>query len=147
MYERGGNVVLIHLGRQYFDTKNKVIVPYLLRHISPEAELVSDQSGYYTEVGKKFLSHRVVNHEVSYVAEDGTNTNGIENVWNHLKRMIFGTYFHLALWHYQRYLYEHAYRWNARKKPLQERFDFFLGNIFGKRLKYQELIINSKSAA
>ncbi len=147
MYERGGDVVLIHLGRQYFDTTNKVIVPYVLRHISPDAELVSDESSYYTEVGKKFLRHRVVNHEVSYVTKDGTHTNGIENVWNHIKRMIFGSFFHLSLWHYQRYLYEHAYRWNVRKQSMQGRFDTFMGQVFDKRIKYQGLILGSKSAA
>jgi transposase-like protein len=147
LHQRNGDVVLIHLGRQYFDTTKKIITPFLINHISEDAELVTDQSQFYSEVGKRFLRHRVVNHEVSYVTKDGTHTNGIENVWNHLKRMIFGTYFHMALWHYQRYLSEHEYRWNVRKKEMQEQFDCFLGLVSGKRMKYQELIIDSKLAS
>jgi transposase-like protein len=147
MYEREGDVVLIHLGRQYFDTRKKVIEPYVLQHISPDAELVTDQSSFYSEVGKLFLRHHVVNHEVSFVNEEGATTNGIENVWNHLKRMIFGTYFHLTLWHYQRYLNEHAYRWNARNKNLREHFDGFIELVLNKRMKYRDLIIDTKIAA
>ena len=118
-----------------------------MQHISKDSELVTDESSFYTEVGAKFLRHRIVSHETEYVSKDGTHTNNIEGVWSHFKRIIFGTYFHMSFWHYYRYLNEHAFRWNVRNLNLRERFDGFAKMIFGKRIKYADAIIDSKFAA
>lgn len=147
LYQRDGKVLLFHLGRQYLDTNKKKIAPYLLKHISRDSTLITDESKFYTEVGQQFLRHRVVYHEVAFVAEDGTHSNGIENVWTHLKRMIAGTYFHLSCWHFYRYLNEHAFRWNVRGMCLQGRFDEFVSKVFGKHITYAEAIVDSKIAA
>jgi len=145
--QRDGDVILIHMGRQYLDTTKKKIAPYLLRHISKESELVSDESSFYTEVGQKFLRHRIVQHDVSYVSDEGVHTNNIENLWSHLKRMIAGTYFHLSFWHFSRYLNEHAYRWSVRNQSLKEQFDGFINNVFDRRITYVDATIDSKLAA
>ncbi len=141
LYEKGGNLILIHLGHQYLDTTKNNILPHVSRHISKDAELITDESWFYTEVGQSFLSHRIVHHEVRFVNDDGTTTNDIETVFLHLKKMIAGTYFHLAFWNYARYLDEHAFRWNIRNISERLKIDRLLENVLGKRLKYQELII------
>lgn len=147
LYERDGRVLLFHLGRQYLDTTKKKIAPYLINHISKDAELVTDESSFYTQVGQRFLRHRVVHHDITYVSKEGIHTNGIENVWNHLKRTIQGTYFHLSFWHFYRYLNEHAFRWNVRKMSLRGKFDEFVQNVFGKHITYAQAIVDSKIAA
>lgn len=147
MYQRDGKVLLFHIGRQYLDTTKKKIAPYLLKHISKDSTLITDESSFYTEVGQRFLKHRVVYHELGFVAEDGTHSNSIESVWTHLKRMIAGSYFHLSFWHFYRYLNEHAFRWNVRELGLQGRFDEFVSKVFGKSITYAEAIVDSKMAA
>ncbi|NVK65689.1 MAG: IS1595 family transposase [Flavobacteriales bacterium] len=147
MYQRNGDVLLFHIGRQYLDTTKRKIAPYLLKHISEDSELVTDESSFYTEVGQKFLRHKVVHHDLSYVSDDGIHTNNIENVWMHLKKMVAGTYFHMSFWHYYRYLNEHAFRWNIRNLNLKEGFDELINKVFGHRITYKDLIISKQLAA
>jgi len=53
----------------------------------------------------------------------------------------------MAVFHFQKYLNEHSFRWNIKTLSEQEKVDSFLENIQGKRLRYKDLIINSKKAA
>ncbi len=56
-------------------------------------------------------------------------TNGIENVWSHFKRMIFGTYYNVSKMHLQRYVDEFVFRFNTRKIGEIERFELILQSI------------------
>lgn len=53
-------------------------------------------------------------------------TSGIENVWSHFKRMVFGTYYKVSKMHLQRYVDEFIFRFNTRKFGDIERFELFL---------------------
>ncbi len=147
MYERCGKLVLLHVGRQYIDTTKEVIIPHLKSTIDLDSVLVTDESMLYTAIGKKFSDHQVVNHMKSYVTNEGVHTNGIENVFNHFKRMIRGTYFHLSFWHFYKYLNEHSFRWNARHQNEKEQCDGFTSKVFGKRITYQDIRLSTKTAA
>jgi ISXO2 transposase-like protein len=67
------------------------------------------------------------------------HTNGLENFWSLLKRMIRGTYVAVASFHLERYLDEQAFRFNNRDVGDGIRFQRVLGAVVGKRLTYRML--------
>lgn len=82
--------------------------------------------------------HHMIDHAVSYV-EGRVHTNGIENFWSLLKRMLKGTYVAVSPWHLFRYLDEEAFRFNERKQNDGGRFAEVMGQVVGKRIQYAEL--------
>src|SRR5437763_809688 len=82
---------------------------------------------------------RVIDHAISY-ANGRIHTNGLENFWSLLKRMLHGTYVNVEPFHLFRYLDEQAFRFNERKDNDAGRFTKALGGIVGKTLKYAKLI-------
>ncbi len=82
--------------------------------------------------------HKVIDHAIAYV--DGVvHTNGMENYWSLLKRMLKGTYISVEPFHLFRYLDEQAFRFNNRKADDAMRFTFGLRGILGRRLTYVAL--------
>jgi hypothetical protein len=89
---------------------------------------------------KEFV-HQFVNHAETYV-RGNVHTNGMENFWSLLKRMLKGTYVSVEPFHLFRYLDEQAFRFNERKNEDGDagRFMETLSMVAGKRLMYKELI-------
>jgi hypothetical protein len=79
-----------------------------------------------------------VNHAEQYV-RDNVHTNGLENFWSLLGRMLKGTYVSVEPFHLHRYVDEEAFRFNERKMTDADRFAETLGMVTGKRLTYKEL--------
>ena len=67
----------------------------------------------YRGLAPEFV-HGFVNHAEQYV-NGHVHTNGMENFWASLKRMIKGTYVSVEPFHLFRYLDEEAFRFNERK--------------------------------
>jgi len=147
LYQRNGDLILVHLGRQYFDTKNERIVPLLKAHVNLNSVLITDESNFYEEIGKSYKDHKVVNHEREFVTKDGTHTNALENVWNHLMRMLVGSYFHVSFGQFYKYLNEQANRWNVRDLADKAKVDSFTPKVFGKKIRYIETLNTFKSVA
>jgi len=82
--------------------------------------------------------HKVIDHANAY-AVGTVHTNGLENYWSLLKRMLKGTYVSVEPFHLFRYLDEQAFRFNTRKLSDAARFSLTAASIFGKRLTFKEL--------
>jgi transposase-like protein len=82
--------------------------------------------------------HKVIDHSEAYV-NGQIHTNGLENFWSLLKRMIKGTYVSVEPFHLFRYLDEEAFRFNSRKMTDGDRFNEVKARVTGKRLTYAEL--------
>jgi transposase-like protein len=82
--------------------------------------------------------HKFVDHTVAY-AIGQVHTNGIENFWALLKRMLKGTYIAVEPFHLSRYIDEMVFRFNERGGSDRDRFVTAVGMISGKRLTYNEL--------
>lgn len=132
MLERGGRIVMKKLGHSSNSINKANLYFHLNKHVDKESILVTDQLNHYKDVKQIFKEHQSVNHEVGYVI-DGIHTNGIENVWKHLKKLIDSTYFHISNRHFDRYLDEYTYRWNRRKKAEKELFEEFVPLIAKER--------------
>jgi transposase-like protein len=122
-------------------------------HLQPEIEKhVEDGSTVYTDALKSYqrldlyYQHKVIDHAEKYV--DGVvHTNGLENYWALLKRMIRGTYVSVEPFHLFRYLDEEAYRFNERTDNDATRFSKTLAHVVGRRVTYEQLIGGSKKEA
>jgi transposase-like protein len=106
-------------------------------HVEPGSEVFTDALRSYTGLDDQYV-HDVIDHAESYV-RGRVHTNGMENFWSLLKRMVRGTYIHLAPWHLDRYLDEQTMRFNERGGNDGDRFRQVTAGIVGKRLTYKRL--------
>lgn len=83
--------------------------------------------------------HQVIDHAICY-AKGHVHTNGLENFWCLLKRMLKGTYVNVEPFHLKGYLDEQAFRFNERKDDDAGRFVKALSGIVGRGIRYVELI-------
>jgi hypothetical protein len=82
--------------------------------------------------------HNMVNHLETYV-NGNVHTNGIENFWSLLKRMLHGTYVSVEPFHLFRYVDEQAWRYNNRDMDDMHRFVYGMRHVVGRRLTYEQL--------
>jgi len=94
----------------------------------------------YIGLDREYI-HKVIDHAEAY-AQGTVHTNGLENYWSLLKRMLHGTYVSVEPFHLFRYLDEQAFRFNMRKLSDFARFALTAGNVFGKRLTFNALTGN-----
>src|SRR4029077_1794449 len=108
------------------------------QNVEAGSAIFTDEMGGYK--GLDEYEHAIIDHAVKYV--DGRiHTNGLENFWSLLKRGLGGTYVSVEPFHLFRYLDEQAFRYNNRKKPMDDcaRFEKVLAMVTGKRLTYTKL--------
>lgn len=141
MTERGGNVVLRALGLGEKYRSHEHIYPHLRNHISTKSVIYTDEANVYDKISTEFKDRETVNHKKKEYVKGDVHVNSIENIWKHFDKAIEGTWFWMSMWHLQRYLNEHAFHWNIRFASEREKVNTLLQNLFGKRLKYKDLII------
>lgn len=138
LVERGGMVRTFHVDRATADNIRDIMV----RNVSRESNLQTDESRLYTETGKEFASHETVKHTAGEYVRGIVYTNTIEGVFSIFKRGMKGIYQHCAEKHLHRYLAEFDFRYNHRtalKIGDVERRDAALRGISGKRLTYRRI--------
>ncbi len=131
LIERDGNVKLTLIGKDSF----KDVVR---RHVSPDAQLVTDSHLGYRGLAYEFAGHATVNHTINQFKDGVFHTNSIEGFFSHFKRTIFGIYHQVSPKHLHRYCDEFVFRYNTRKVKDTERFIHALQNTQG-RLKWKDL--------
>ena len=112
MIERGGNVSAHVVKKDRLKAKH--LSALVRRHVDVKnAVIFTDEYKGYLGI-RHFMPHRTVNHQLWYVAEDGTPTNSSESFWALLKRGIVGQYHKVSLRHLPKYIDEFSYRFNHR---------------------------------
>ena len=125
------------------NTKRGTVQAHVRQHVEPGSLVCSDALPSYAGLSPDYV-HEAVDHAVEYV-RGNIHTNGLENFWSLLKRMLRGTYVSVEPFHLWRYLDEEAFRFNERKhadgtvKKDGERFVDVAGAMGGKRLTYKKL--------
>lgn len=132
MLQRNGNLTAVVVE----DTKVKTLEPLIIQYIKSESVIYTDGwdygsiSDHYTQ---RSVDHGAKFYGMTIRDLDGkeipVNTNSIECVWSHFKRMIFGTYYQVSKQHLQRYVDEFVFRFNTRNIGEFERFELFLRSI------------------
>jgi transposase-like protein len=138
MLERGGNVTT----KVIQDREKGTLHGHVAECIEAGTNVYSDEWGAYNGLSEldENYKHQVINHAEKYV--DGrVHTNGLENFWSLTKRTLAGTYVSVEPFHLFRYLDEQAYRFNNRKKPMDDsgRFYDLLSRVAGRRVTYAAL--------
>lgn len=129
--QRGGNVSAIVVP----NTKASTLRPLILQLIKEGSNVYTDgweYSGmeqyrqFSVDHGRGFYGEKITTADGEVI---NVTTNGIECVWSHFKRMVFGTYYKVSKKHLQRYVDEFIFRFNTRKFSEFERFELFLRSI------------------
>jgi len=135
LLERGGEVRVFAVPNR----RKQSLQGEIKNHVQAGSAIYTDALMSYIGLRPDF-QHKVIDHAVSYV--DGrVHTNGLENFWSLLKRGLKSTYVAVEPFHLFRYLDEQAFRYNFRKKPMDDgtRFRHVMGHVFGRRLTYEQL--------
>ena len=119
------------------NTEQVTLMGELLRNVERETVVCTDASTSYANIAERYI-HRFVDHSVKY-AEGKVHTNGLENFWSLVKRMIRGTYVNVAAFHLDRYLDEESWRFNFRRMNDGRRFATVMLGVLGRRITYRQL--------
>lgn len=120
-------------------TKNTVI-PIILRNVSREAHMMTDESRLYHGLADDFAGHDSVDHSKDEYVRGHIHTNTIEGYFSIFKRGMRGVYQHCKRKHLHRYLAEFDFRYSNRQaNDIDDvlRADLALVGITGKRLTYE----------
>jgi transposase-like protein len=107
------------------------------RSVQEFATVYTDAWRGYNGLSDKYI-HDFIDHTVMY-AIGQVHTNGIENFWSLLKRILKGTYVSVEPFHLKRYIDEMVFRFNNRAGTDRDRFVSVLSMVTGKRLTYADL--------
>lgn len=118
-------------------TQAAELIPSIKDNVVPGSELITDMNRSYWAARGQYI-HSVIDHTRMYV-KGHVHTNGIENFWSLLKRMIHGTYVGVASFHLGAYVDEEVFRFNERGEDDGGRFDKVLGRVTGRRIDYKTL--------
>jgi transposase-like protein len=136
LVERGGPVRSFHV--PFADGER---VAEIVRHnIARETRLHTDESKFYTKVGREFAAHETVNHGEKEYGRGDVTTNTIEGYFSIFKRGMKGVYQHCGEQHLHRYLAEFDFRYNNRASlgvDDADRANALAAGIVGKRLTYR----------
>jgi transposase-like protein len=94
---------------------HKEMKPRLLRLVSPEAALNTDELNVYIKLGQEFASHNVVTHSAGEYARGDVHSNTAESFNAILERARFGIFHHMSRLHLSKYLSEVVFQWNHRQ--------------------------------
>jgi len=115
MVERNGKVKAKSFKNKPLNAKNLSALVRENCDIENTIMMTDEYRGYMSL--KKFVDHKVVDHNVWYVNGD-IHTNCIESFWALLKRGIVGQYHKVSAKHLNKYIDEFAYRFNHRKNTV-----------------------------
>jgi transposase-like protein len=118
------------------------VAPIMRANLAREAQLMTDESYLYRNLGKFFASHEAVRHGFGEYVRGDAHTNTIEGFFSIFKRGMRGVYQHCREKHLHRYLAEFDFRYTNRAGlgyNDADRADAMLKGITGKRLTYQTI--------
>jgi transposase-like protein len=134
LVERGGSVRSFHPSIADGMSVNAIV----RQNIARETRLLTDESKYYTNVGKEFSAHETVAHSRGEYVRGDVHTNTVEGFFSIFKRGMKGVYQHCKEKHLHRYLAEFEFRYNTRKITDMERSILAVRGGEGKRLTYHQ---------
>lgn len=136
LVERGGKARTFHVD----GATRAEVRDILVRNVSRESTLQTDESPIYTRTGREFANHETVKHTAGEYVRGTAHTNTVEGYFSIFKRGMKGVYQHCAEKHLHRYLAEFDFRYNNRTAlgvNDVERTQNALKGITGKRLTYR----------
>ena len=113
--ERKNQVRAIHIP----NIQPTTIQPLVYSCVKKGSRIMTDEYGVYKKL--QGFHHQSCNHSAKHYVKGDAHTNGLENFWSLLKRMIIGIYHWISPKYLQLYLNEICFRYNTRKLSETER--------------------------
>ncbi len=138
LVERGGRVRSFHPKH----ASKALVRDILVRNVTRDTTLYTDESRLYTETGREYAKHETVKHTAGEYARGLVHTNNIEGFFGVFKKGMRGVYQHCGEAHLHRYLAEFDFRFNRRtalKVSDSERAADLLRMARGRRLTYRRI--------
>ncbi len=104
-----------------------------------DSVLHTDSGRQFLPVGREFVAHERVDHNIGEYVRGDVTTNQAEGYFSQLKRSLDGTHHRISRAHLDRYLAEFDYRYSTREISDAERVDDLLTRVAGRRLTYKPL--------
>lgn len=96
------------------NVKRSTIVPFVTKHVAPDAILYTDEFPSYDHITRFGYKHRRIQHSAKIYVAGKVHTNNIEGFWSLVKRGISGVYHAVSPKYLQSYLNEYTFRYNHR---------------------------------
>lgn len=137
MIQRGGKMTAIALPNTQKDT----LQPILKKYIKQGTITIADDYRSYKGLETYFEHKTVKNTQNNYLNlyDPSIHSNQIEGSWKIMKNSLRDMYNHVSRKHIQLYVDEFVYRYNMRKSPESDKFNWLLFNS-NVRTKYLNLI-------
>ena len=98
-----------------------------------------DHKAYKTIFAFLYIYLITVNHSMLQFVNKGVTTNGIESIWNMVKRVLNGTYGHVTEKYLALYLAEIMWRYNHQNECDEDQLRQIARNMVGRRTSLEEL--------
>ena len=115
----------------------KTLRPIIVKVVSTDSRLATDNAGWYWTLGREFAEHGPVSHSTGEYVRGDWHTNTAESRFSLMKRAVYGTHHSVSEAHLHRYLVEWDFKWNTRSVTDKERAALALQGAKGKRLTYR----------
>ncbi len=122
-------------------TDKETLQGFVKDHAEKGAKVYTDDARAYESMP---FDHETVKHSLSEYVKGDVHTNGIESLWSMVKRAHKGTFHKLSPKHLDRYVQEFAGRHNMREQDTAEQIATFRSGMDQKRLRYADLIANTR---
>ncbi len=120
------------------DVRQQTLHQLIRDHVKPGATVYTDEHLGYR--GLTDYDHHTVKHGAGQYVDEDVTTNDIESLWAVLKRGYHGVYHSMSRKHSPRYATEFATRLNLRDLDTVDQMRLIVLGMYGKRLRYQDLI-------
>ena len=118
-------------------TDKATLQGFVHRHTAADTMVYTDDALAYVGLRRP---HATVKHSAKEYVDGMAHTNGMESFWAMLKRGYHGVYHQFSTKHLHRYVGEFEGRHNARPMDTAEQMAEIVRGMFGKRLRYADLI-------
>lgn len=136
LIQRGGKLTAIVTK----DTSIEQVQPIVKKFVKKDSILVTDDWKAYKNLDHLY-THYAIKHSDGYQSPDVSmkHTGSIEGAWKIMKNSLRDMYNHVSKKHLQFYVDEFVYRYNMRKHPDSDKFNWLNVNC-GVRTRYKDLI-------
>jgi transposase len=100
------------------NVKSSTVMPLIRENVKIGTTVMTDTFAIYNKSKKMGYTHETVDHGAKEYVRGSVHTNTIEGFWSQLKRSIDGTHHSVSGKHLQKYVDEHAFRYNHRASPV-----------------------------
>jgi len=123
MLQKNGPLLLVDCGPTKKKVSGNVMKPHILKHVHKDSIVITDKDLNFKYFQDYFVKHHTVIHKYrEYKDKYNKGTNGIENVWKHLKRKIISFHMGISKKNVKPYLHEFVFFYNRSGWSLQDIF-------------------------